>query len=113
MGHTEVKPTDPEGLNEQSGLAEKVQEEAPLGINTTSAEEAVEEQSVTAPPLQDTGPEAENKGKATGTNAILSVIPTTHYLLLLCVFRRSFALFLFWIADPAIRKRNAQMLEYT
>lgn len=85
-GRTEVKPPDPGSLNEQSSLEEKVQEEAHLGKITTSAEEAVEEESVSAPPLHDKNPEAEDRGKFTVTNPILMVIPTTHVLVLLLLY---------------------------
>lgn len=61
ISNAEVKPPDPESLNEQSSFAEKVQEEAHPGKITTSAEEAVEEESVSAPPLHDKNPEAENR----------------------------------------------------
>lgn len=78
---TEVKPEEPESLNQQSGLAEAVQEGASLGKNATSAEDAAKEESRTAPPPEDTKPEVENNSKFTGTNTTVMIIPATNVLL--------------------------------
>lgn len=86
MGRTEVKPPEAESLNEQSSLAEKVQEEEHPGKITTSAEEAVEEELVSAPLRSDKNPEAENKGKFTVPNPILMGNPSTHVLVLLLLY---------------------------
>lgn len=80
MGRTEVKPEEPESSNQQSTLAEKLQEGACLERSTTPAEEAVKEESKTAPPLDDTKPEVENNSKFTGTITVVIMISTTNVL---------------------------------
>lgn len=55
MRRTEVNPAERETLNEQSSLAQKLQEGASLGTNTSSVAE-----SKSAPPVDETEPEGEN-----------------------------------------------------
>lgn len=81
MGCAEVKPEEPESLNQQSSLAEKVQEGACLGKNTTSAEEDVKEESKT---------EVENNSKFTGTNTVGIISPTANVLECFCRCRKMF-----------------------